>query len=114
MENYTLHAGFPETFHAPTGCFTLRYSDDALEVASKLGLDMTYLPLQLNTSRAELVEVIRDGDTVSGRMPAVVRSGDQLLHDEPSVHPHTRGEHFTNSAPPRRCFGSPPHAWGTP
>ena len=41
----------------------LRYSDNALAVAKNLGLDMSYLPLQLNTSRAELVEVIRDGAT---------------------------------------------------
>lgn len=59
MENYTLVDGFPKGFHPPIGSFTLRYSDTALEVAKNLGLDMSYLPLQLNTRRAELVEVVR-------------------------------------------------------
>ena len=63
MENHTLLDGFPKEFHRPYGTFMLRYSDNALAVAKNLGLDMSYLPLQLNTSRAELVEVIRDGQT---------------------------------------------------
>jgi len=58
-----LQAGFPAQFHPPVGVFQLRYSDKALEVASHLGLDMTYLPLQLDTRRAELAEILRDGDT---------------------------------------------------
>ena len=77
-ENYTLQAGFPKEFHPPYGTFMLRYSDNALEVAKNIGLDMSFLPLQLNTSRAELVEVIRDGD-VTEFLHYLVRMGNREI-----------------------------------
>ena len=63
MRLFTLDAGFPTKFTPPVGVFPLCYSDDALRTARQLGLDMTYLPLQLTTHRAELVEILWDGDT---------------------------------------------------
>lgn len=63
MENYVSLAGFPARFTPPSGVFPLRYSDNALETAKHMGLDMTYLPLQVDTKRATLVEIVRDGDT---------------------------------------------------
>jgi len=66
-ENYTLQAGFPAQFHPPVGVFPLRYSDKALEVASHLGLDMTYLPLQLDTRRAKLAEKAWDAVPVASK-----------------------------------------------
>jgi hypothetical protein len=44
------------------------------KVARALGLDMTDLPLHLDTHRAELVEIIRDGD-VTERLHYRVRMG---------------------------------------
>jgi hypothetical protein len=59
MQSHTAQAGFPAEFRAPVGTFRLSYSDTALEVARTIGLDMTYLPLDLDTRRAELVEIMR-------------------------------------------------------
>jgi hypothetical protein len=56
----------------------LRYSDKALAAASHLGLDMTCLPLQLDTLRAELAEVYRDGDTTE-LLHYCVRFGDREI-----------------------------------
>lgn len=76
MEHYTLQTGFPVEFQAPVGTFKLRYSDTALEMANLLGLDPTYLPIRLDTSRAELVEIVRDGDTTE-RLHYRIRMGDR-------------------------------------
>jgi hypothetical protein len=76
MQHYTRQTGLPADFHAPFGTFKLRYSDAALETAKLLGLDMSYLPLALDTSRAELIEIMRDGDTTE-RLYYQVRMGDR-------------------------------------
>jgi hypothetical protein len=78
MQSYTSQAGFPAEFRVPQGTFRLRYSDTALEVARALGLDMTDLPWHLDTRRAELVEIVRDGDTTE-RLHYRVRMGNREI-----------------------------------
>jgi hypothetical protein len=87
MERYTSRKGFPAWFTPPVGTFRLDYSKRALEVAKALDLDTSYLPIQLVTSRAELVEVIRDGATTEHlHYRARIGERDIVLVIDPSAH----------------------------
>ena len=78
MEHYTLQTGLPEQYTPPAGAFRLRYADLALEVARQLDIELSCLPILLETSRAELVEIVRDGDTTE-RLHYRLRMGNREI-----------------------------------